>query len=274
MPSSEGNRFKINLIHNQKESLVFNMPYILSAIPCYNEAENIVPLLEKYAQLARFYSPSVGIRVVVIDDASTDQTQEVLKSLPEATKELIHLEVIRHSENRGLTGGLISAIDYFGKASLSDKPPIAMCVMDGDNSHNPGNIPIMLNKIMEGYDVVVASRYQPGSRVEGVNLFRRTLSRGMGILFKLRRNIPGIYDYSCGFRLYSAEIIRKLVEKHGVAPVTQKNFSCMVELLLNCYRSGAICTEVPFLLRYDLKKGESKMQFFKTIKGTLEVLSR
>lgn len=253
---------------------ISNQPYLLIALPCYNEAENLPFLLDGYKQLASFYGNGIGIKVIVIDDCSKDNTQSVLASLSAELKTSISLCVIRHPENRGLTGGLITAVSHFAEAAHSVNPPLAMCLMDGDNSHNPGNIPSMLLKILEGYDVVVASRYQPGSRIEGVNLIRRLLSRGMGILFKIRRSIPGVSDYSCGYRLYSPEIIRRLHSKFGEKPVTQKNFSCMVELLLNCHDSGAICTEVPFLLRYDLKQGESKMQFWKTIIGTLKVLNK
>ena len=256
------------------EPIANTAPYLLVAIPCYNEADNLTPLLTKYAQLASFYGGNVDIRVIAIDDASTDHTQRVLESIPAWIREATRLQVVRHTENRGLTGGLLTALEKFAQAAASEEPPLALCLMDGDNSHNPGNIPSMLLKIMEGYDVVVASRYQPGSRIEGVNLFRRTLSRGMGLLFKMRRNIPGVNDYSCGFRLYTPGIILKLREKFGNRPVTQQNFSCMVELLLNCHRCGAISTEVPFLLRYDLKQGASKMQVCKTIRGTLNVLNQ
>lgn len=85
--------------------------------------------------------------------------------------------------------------------------------------------------------------------------------------------MPGVWDYSCGYRLYSPSIVQKVVHQFGDDIVTQTNFSCMVELLVNCYQVGAIMAEVPFLLRYDLKKGDSKMQFMKTILGTLNVLS-
>lgn len=247
---------------------------ILFAIPCYNEGGNIPQLLAKYSELARYYRSMLDIHVIVIDDASNDDTTKILESLPEALKDRLNLQIIKHPENRGLTGGLITAIDIFNQALESENPPIAMGIMDGDNSHLPGNIPSMLNKILEGYDVVVASRYQRGSRIEGVNIVRRALSRGMGMLFKFCKNIPGVNDYSCGYRLYSPEIIRKIKERYGRDVVKQLNFSCMVELLLNCHQCGAICTEVPFLLRYDLKKGDSKMRFFKTIYGTLQVLSR
>lgn len=247
---------------------------LIIALPCYNESENLPVLLGKFADLAMLCQSSFDLQVVVINDASTDNTTAVLKALPENIREPIHLRVMEHPQNRGLTGGLLTAFQYFSEAAHGENPPFAVGIMDGDNSHHPGNIPAMLNKIIEGYDVVIASRYQKGSRVEGVNWWRRLLSRGMGVLFKLRKNIPGVWDYSCGYRLYSPAIVQKVSKQFGDRLVTQKNFSCMVELLVNCHKAGAIMTEAPFLLRYDLKKGESKMQFRKTILGTLNVLKQ
>ena len=130
----------------------------------------------------------------------------------------------------------------------------------------------MLPRILEGYDVVVASRYRPGSRIEGVVWWRQILSFGLGMLFKILRNIPGVRDYSCGYRMYSPGIVRRVVEKYGEEFVVEKSFASMVEALVKCHLCGALCTEVPFLLRYDLKLGESKMPFIKTIKGNFKLL--
>jgi len=247
---------------------------VIIALPCYNESENLPLLLGKFAELAAFSQSNFALEVVVIDDASTDSTQQALGTLPESVKALTNLRVIKHPENRGLTGGILTAFEHFSKAINETNSVLAVGLMDGDNSHHPGNIPAMLGRIMEGFDVVIASRYQPGSRVAGVHWIRRLLSRGMGILFKLRKNIPGVWDYSCGYRLYSKDIVKAVLAAQGSQVVTEKNFSCMVELLVNCHKAGGIMTETPFLLRYDLKKGESKMQFKKTIIGTLKVLNR
>ncbi|MCK5884751.1 MAG: hypothetical protein KAG61_13760, partial [Bacteriovoracaceae bacterium] len=178
-----------------------------------------------------------------------------------------------HPENRGLTGGINSAFNYFVKQLDYDNSPAAYALMDGDNSHTPFAIPRMFNKILQEYDVVVASRYQPESRIEGVAYYRKVLSLGLAVMFKLIRNIPGIRDYSCGYRLYSPQIIRKLHAKYKNEFVTEKSFASMVEILVKCHLQGAICGEAPFILRYDKKLGESKMPFIKTIKGNIKLLS-
>jgi len=245
-------------------------PYILIALPCYNESENIGELLKHFDELAIQMKPGCEVRVLVIDDASTDD----LKSAVDLYRGSASVTYLRHPQNRGLTGGLITAFAAFHEAVSSGAPPLAVGLMDGDNSHNPLTILTMLQKIYDGYDVVVASRFQPGSKTMGVVWWRQLLSGVMAILFKICRNMKGIRDYSCGYRLYSASLVKKLYQALGAEVVREQNFACMVELLRNCHDVGAVMTEVPFLLRYDLKKGDSKMRFFATIRGTLRVLFR
>mgnify|MGYP000500820370 CR=1 FL=1 len=244
-------------------------PYILVALPCYNEAENLPPLMENFDKLNALHGNNFETRVVIINDCSKDDTDEVVKNLKCNTK----FEYVKHEVNKGLTGGINTALNLFNSACNSDTPPFACGLMDGDNSHHPINFERMMPRIAEGYDIVVASRYRPGSRIEGVAWWRQILSAGLGLLFKLLRNIPGVKDYSCGYRLYSPNIIKKVVSKYGPEVVLEKSFASMVEVLVKCHNEGAICTEVPFLLRYDLKLGESKMPFKKTIIGNLKLLS-
>ena len=243
-------------------------PYIYIAIPCYNEALNIEGLMENFDNLNNTYGQLFETKVLIIDDCSKDNTDKVVKELKCST----HFDYHQHEINKGLTGGINTAFNAFYENSKSDYPALAYGLLDGDNSHIPINFERMLPRILEGYDVVVASRYRPGSRIEGVVWWRQILSFGLGMLFKILRNIPGVRDYSCGYRMYSPSIVRKVVEKYGEEFVVEKSFASMVEALVKCHLCGAICTEVPFLLRYDLKLGESKMPFIKTIKGNFKLL--
>jgi dolichol-phosphate mannosyltransferase len=54
--------------------------------------------------------------------------------------------------------------------------------------------------------------------------------------------------------------------------ISERGFSCMVDILLKLRRLDPICTEVPMILRYDLKKGKSKMDVWKTVRDTLELI--
>ncbi|MDO9181455.1 MAG: glycosyltransferase family 2 protein [Bacteriovorax sp.] len=249
-----------------------NKRYITVALPAYNEAKNLPALLEKFQEINCLYHSLFETRVLVINDSSNDDTVSVLNSLLPKLPNL-KVDVIHHEVNRGLTGGINTAFDYFHKIYNSEHPPIAAGLMDGDNSHSPSILPTMVSKILEDYDVVIASRFRPGARVEGVSAFRQVLSFGLTCLFKILRNLQGVRDYSCGYRLYSKRIVNLVKARHVGDVVLEKSFASMVEILLKCDLEGALMTEVPFLLRYDLKLGESKMPFKKTILGNLRLLT-
>ena len=246
-------------------------PEILMALPCYNEAKNLRSLLLQFQELNEKFGEKFITRVLIIDDASKDETFDLWPKL-KAEFQSFPLEYYRHQENLGLTGGINTAFDAFLVDMQTSHPCVAYGLMDGDNSHSPKTIPEMLRKINEGFDVVIASRFRKGSKVTGVVWWRQVLSFLLTCLFKIIRNVKGVRDYSCGYRLYSPEIVQKIKKRFPNDVVFEKSFASMVEILLRCDLEGAKCTEVPFLLRYDLKLGESKMQFKKTILGNLKLL--
>ncbi len=210
------------------------------------------------------------VEVLAIDDASTDEIQAVLA--PYQGK--LPLTVIRHPQNRGLTGGINTAFEYFWKKLQGPDAEeyLGFGLMDGDDSHNPHLLYDMVDRLLQGHDVVIASRYREGSQIFGVSWFRQLTSLGLALIFKSLRNIPCVRDYSCGYRLYSPHIVRLVREKYGDVVVEEKSFASMVEILIKCHMVGAIFGEVPMLLRYDLKRGVSKMRVWATIKGNLKLL--
>jgi len=234
-------------------------------IPCYNEEDNIIPLLENIQEL-RNCSINTGIDVhaIVVDDKSTDSTAERAQSFIKTHK---FVTMIKHDPNKGLVGVLETTFNDAQKY-VDNKNILGIGLLDGDNSHNPLTFYPMFVKLREGYDVVVASRYQTGSMIMGVSKFRQTLSYGMSILFRSFGRIENIRDYSCGFRAYSSGIVKRV----GSVRLKARSFACMVELLTVCAKNGATFFEVPFCLRYDFKSGESKMPFMKTIIETIKVL--
>jgi len=126
--------------------------------------------------------------------------------------------------------------------------------------------------IREGFDVVVASRYQPGSRVVGLSFTRRMVSSVASILMRVLFPTPGLRDYTCGYRAYSATALRRAYDRYGQDFVNQEGFQCMVDVLLKLRRLDLRFGEVPMTLRYDLKLGKSKMRILKTALGTLRLI--
>ncbi len=123
-------------------------------------------------------------------------------------------------------------------------------------------------------DVVIASRYQKGAEVKGVSNIRLLMSEGAKHVFSLILNVPNVKDYTCGYRLYKKKILLDASKIFGGSLVAESGFTCMVELLYKLYCCGAVFTEIPFRLRYDYKKGSSKMAVFKTAVNSAQLALR
>jgi len=235
-------------------------------LPAYNEAANLGGLFAGLRELVHD-AYKLELCVIVVDDGSTDDTAGA------AAREAGDLEVsvLRNPQNRGLAETFMRGMTAAaGRASPGD---VVVC-MDADNSHVPGQILRMVREIREGRDVVIASRFRPGSVVRGVPWFRRLLSRGMSMLFRFIQPVEGVRDYSCGYRAYRAELLKQALSVQSDRLFRMDGFACMVGMLLHLARHGAVFGEVPLVLRYDQKQGASKMRVVQTIRRTLLVLAR
>jgi len=236
---------------------------IVIVLPAYNEVDSIGGLLQGFCEA--FEEERWDWRIILVDDGSSDGTGEAARSF----QHKINLEIITHPRNRGLSESLKTGLIRAVKSS-SNKDSIV--TMDSDGSHLPGLLFRMVRLLKEGHDVVIASRYRNGSRIRGVSLFRRFLSTGAAVLCKTTFPIRGVRDYTCGYRAYRATLIKKAFTDYGIELISEPGFSCMVELLLKLNKYDPIITEVPFILRYDLKLSESKMDIKATIQQTLWLL--
>jgi len=242
---------------------------ILLVLPAYNEARALPSLLARAARVAR-EPPGHALEAIVVDDGSDDGTSAAAASLPG-----LPVRVITHDRNRGpgaaLNTGLRAAL---AEAAARDAPEALVFTMDADDTHPPELIPPMADLLRSGRDVVIASRYRPGSRVVGVPAYRRALSDGMSLLFRAAYPVAGVRDYSCGFRGYRAPVLRQAYDRWGDAFVSETGFSGSVDILIKLAHLGAACAEVPLELRYDRKPGPSKMDARRTALRTLVLLAR
>jgi dolichol-phosphate mannosyltransferase len=144
--------------------------------------------------------------------------------------------------------------------------------MDADNTHPSDLLPRLIEEIRRGADLVIASRYVPGGVEEGVPLIRRILSAGIGVLMRLRFGLSGVRDYSCGYRAYRARLVQAAAARYGPRLIESRGFTCMAELLLKLHALRPRVVEVPLHLRYDRKRGGSKMRVLQTVGGYLALL--
>ena len=231
-------------------------------LPAYNEAANLPTLLAQLdVALAGLGRPH---HVLLVDDGSGDDTAAVAA----AQARRLRLEVLRHATNQGLGSALRDGLArLLAEADAAD----VVIVMDADDSHPPALIVPMLARLEAGADVVIASRFCRGARLVGVPLLRRLLSRGASWLLAVIAPVPGVRDATGGFRAYRVAALRRAAAARGGELVAVDGFACMVDLLFALHASGARCAELPIELRYDRKRGPSKLPVWPTVRDTWRV---
>ncbi|MBA3583190.1 MAG: glycosyltransferase [Gemmatimonadetes bacterium] len=230
-------------------------------VPVRNERDAVEPLFGKFA--AALTEIGDGVTIFVVDGLSTDGTLDEVRRVAAR----LPVEIVRLKENVGLGG----AIDVGLRKGLALAD--AIVTLDGDDSHDPRAIPALLTRLDEGYDVVVASRFAPGGKEVGVAPHRRLMSHAAGALLRLLFPMGEVRDYSSGFRAYRSSALERVRDAYG-GLVDEQGFSCMLELLLRLRSQGARAAEVPLVLRYDLKRSESKMEVGRTILRYFRLIGR
>jgi dolichol-phosphate mannosyltransferase len=229
-------------------------------LPAYNEAACISELCKNIA--AALANKAYSYRIVIVDDGSADNTLQIARAIERD----LPITVFAHPKNLGLGATIRDCILRSMELASSEDIIISM---DADNTHPPGVIPALAAAITAGNDVVIASRFRKGAEVHGVPLLRRLLSDMASLIFRLLLPIPGVRDYTCGFRAYRASAIRKAMDHWQDRLFTEKGFQCMADILLKMRVLGLRFSEIPFTLRYDKKQGVTKMKVLKTIGMTL-----
>lgn len=234
-------------------------------LPAYNEEKALPPLLdsiiENLSEERKDYS------IIVVDDGSSDHTGQVIEEYAKS-----HPVIPLHNDgNKGLAEtirrGLLEAVRLA-------QPKDVIITMDADNTHPAGLALRMARMIREGNDVVIASRYREGSQVIGLVTYRRMISYVASWMFRITFPIKGVRDFTCGYRAYRADVIKKLVDRYGNEFISERGFSCMVDILLRLRDMHPVVCEVPLVLRYDLKPTFTKMKIAQTIVDTLKLMVR
>jgi dolichol-phosphate mannosyltransferase len=202
---------------------------IAIVLPAFNEEQDLPKLLARIEETLS--NQPFRYQVIVVDDGSKDRTADIAR---EASLRM-PVRLIQHPQNRGL--GMAMQTGLHAAATSAD----AVITMDSDNTHDPINVPAMINLIRSGTaQVVIASRYQKGSVIQGVPFHRQILSLGCFVLMKTVVPFKNVSDYSAGFRAYDASILQRMILAYGQDKLVEESgFVCMLEILLKLRAIGA-----------------------------------
>ncbi|QQG41019.1 MAG: glycosyltransferase family 2 protein [Candidatus Levyibacteriota bacterium] len=221
---------------------------VIIIIPTYNEKGNIERLIEI---LQNDVFPNIKnhqMHILVVDDSSPDKTADVVEQL---TKKYKNLHLLNNGNKLGLGAayvrGMNTAIEKLGAEVMFE--------MDADLSHDPKKVPEFLQKIDEGYDMVIGTRYsQGGSIPSNWGIIRKIYSVFGNLLVKAILMRFWIHDWTGGFRALRKEVFLK--EKKELTSF--RGYTFQVSFLHKAVRDGFKVAEVPIHFT-DRTLGRSKI---------------
>ena len=221
------------------------MPNLSLIVPVYNEEKNL-PLLVEAIQEALDPLPYTW-EVVLVDDGSEDNSLQVLTQLAEKAPDRLH--VVSFRRNFGQTAAIAAGLDY-AKGEI-------IILLDADMQNDPSDIPMLLEKLDEGYDLVSGWR----RRRQDAYLTRTLPSNLANLLISRVTGVP-LHDYGCTLKAYRREVLegfRLYGEMHRFIPVFAKSV-------------GAKITEVQ-VNHHPRKFGKSKVGLERTVKVILDLFT-
>lgn len=167
-------------------------PILSIVVPVYNEEDNIHPLFEKIQTVCETIGDTY--EVLFVDDGSSDATFAVLSKLRKRVPQVV---VIRFKENAGQTAAMAAGFEFArGERIIS---------MDGDLQNDPADIPKLLEKLDEGYDLVCGWRKERQDKF----LTRRVPSIVANWIIGKVTGVP-IHDNGCSLKAYRASVIKRV----------------------------------------------------------------
>ena len=203
-------------------------PDLSVVIPAYNEQARLPPTLDRLR--AYLGQGPMAYEIVVVDDGSSDKTSDVARAAG-AT-------VVRNDTNRGK--------GFAARRGMLLARGARRLMTDADLSTPIEDLPHLMARLDEGYDVAIGSRALPASNVEvRQSPYREVMGRLFNLCVRVLA-VPGLHDTQCGFKLFTAAAAERSFE-----PAQLDGFSFDVETLFIARRRGLRIAEVPVTWRND-----------------------
>ncbi|MCX6350071.1 MAG: glycosyltransferase [Candidatus Aureabacteria bacterium] len=211
-------------------------------VPAYNEEQNISETIRTISEIQSLIT--IPHKLIVVNDNSTDRTQEVVEALRRRYDNLV---LINRRGNHGLGRCLDRAYEEVERG-------VVVAVM-ADLADDVNDIPRMLDKIREGYDLVSASRYIPRGSGEHLNPLKHSLSRLLGKALQMLIGLP-TNDATNAYKMYRADVLDKI----GI--LKSDNYTTGLEITVKAYLQGLKIAEVPTVWK-DRSRGQSHFKIVK-----------
>jgi dolichol-phosphate mannosyltransferase len=206
-------------------------------LPTYNERENLEAML-------RALEPH-DVHVLVVDDNSPDGTGELADRL---AGELTFVSVLHRERKEGLGPAYIAGF----RRALAEGAELVL-EMDCDFSHDPADVPRLMEAAHEGADVALGSRYVEGGSIDNWGLVRRAVSAGGSWYARMLLGV-GVRDLTGGFKCYR----RAVLERIDLDAIDSRGYAFQIETTYRALRAGFRVVEVPIRFA-DRTEGQSKM---------------
>jgi dolichol-phosphate mannosyltransferase len=217
-------------------------PAVWVVLPTFEEAENVVPMLEALVKVLD--RASLNGRVLVVDDSSPDGTAELVR---EVSRREPRVDVVVRPEKAGIGPAYRQGFAHAlaGGADL-------IVQMDCDFSHDPAVVPQLVTAAQEA-DLVLGSRYVRGGGVTKWGALRRAISRG-GCLYAKAMLGVSVNDLTGGFKCWRREVLDAI----PLEQVSAAGYGFQIEMTYRTLRMGYSVVEVPITFS-ERSLGSSKM---------------
>lgn len=213
------------------------MNHTLIIIPTYNEAENISDLIYAINKVAE-------VDILIIDDNSPDKTYEIIERLQSSLK---NLYLIKRGKKLGLGTAYVQGFKF-----AIEKGYKYIMEMDADFSHNPNDIPRLLEAV-KGNDLVIGSRYIKGICVVNWPFRRLLLSYFASKYVNFITRLP-IKDPTSGFKCFRREVLQDI----DLDKIRSNGYSFQIEMNYKTWKKGYNIKEIPIIF-IDRSMGKTKM---------------
>ncbi|WP_026554743.1 polyprenol monophosphomannose synthase [Arthrobacter sp. 35W] len=212
---------------------------VLTIIPTYNELESLPKTL------ARLRAAVPDSDVLIADDNSPDGTGALADEFA-ASDPNVH--VLHRKGKEGLGAAYLAGFAWGLDAGYD-----VLVEMDADGSHKPEQLPLLLDAIEQGADLVLGSRWVPGGKVVNWPLHRKVLSRGGSLYSRILLGVS-VRDITGGYRAFR----RSTLEALDLAKVDSVGYGFQVDMLWRVAQLGLRIVEVPITF-VEREFGASKM---------------